>query len=132
MRFQRPRENSKDLELVTVWGQNNAITSDQRKSEFQHFTQAKKPNEYSAIILGDLCILPNQVTRWLSLDEPHPLKKRAYGKSITRLTETANTLPRLVDSENITLNSEVFTTTSENNSSRNDIYLFTDGARSLD
>lgn len=58
---------TKDLELVTVWGQNNAITFDHGKSELQHFTQAVKPKEYPEITLGDQRISPNQVTRCLGM-----------------------------------------------------------------
>lgn len=73
-----------------------------------------------------------QALRIQTLEEPHPLKRRAYGKLMTRLTETAKLLPRSVDSENIMLNSAVHTATSEINSSIHDIHLFTDGARNPD
>lgn len=56
---------AKDLEKVIEWGIGNAITFDQEKSELQHFTQAPKPKEYPIVRMGDWCIAPNQVTRWL-------------------------------------------------------------------
>ncbi|POS81855.1 hypothetical protein EPUL_006581, partial [Erysiphe pulchra] len=73
-----------------------------------------------------------QALRIQTLDEPHPLKRRAYGKSMTRLTEMAKLLPRSVDSENTMLNSAVHTATSEINSSIHDIHLFIDRARNPD
>ncbi|POS87274.1 hypothetical protein EPUL_001831 [Erysiphe pulchra] len=57
----------KDLESVTKWGKNNAISFDPDKSDLQHFTQAPKPKEYPNLSYDNWNISPNQITRWLGI-----------------------------------------------------------------
>lgn len=57
----------REAQLLFDWGVQNAISFDLDKCELQHFTLAPKPKEYPEIILGEVVLPPNQVTRWLGV-----------------------------------------------------------------
>ncbi|POS82041.1 hypothetical protein EPUL_006712, partial [Erysiphe pulchra] len=70
--------------------------------------------------------------RTQTLDDQHPLKKRALGKPFTRLTRTAKLLPISEDAKEVTLERITMVNKTEIARDERDIHLFTDGSQTSD
>lgn len=63
-----------------------------------------------------------------TLDQKHPMRQRAYGRGPTRLTQTANLLPKSQDAETTEIDDTPTQTNLLIQPASHDIHLFTDGS----